>query len=80
MSLLSRRWLCESKPLIPSPATRSRIPKDTLNVIEGSGENALKIYFESDESKKVYLEIETEHPGEDFTTNLDNPQPMGKET
>lgn len=48
-------------------------------VIEGQGEGALKIYFENEENKKAYLEIETEHPGKDFTTNLDNPAPMGKE-
>jgi len=41
--------------------------------IEGEGPNALKIYFDSDDSKKTYLEIETEHPGKDFTVNLNNP-------
>jgi len=46
-------------------------------VVEGAGDNALKIYFENEENKKAYLEIATEHPGEDFTTNLDNPQAMG---
>lgn len=49
-------------------------------VIEGSGPDALKIYFESEESKSAYLEIETEHPGRDFTTNLSNPQSMGGDT
>lgn len=42
-------------------------------VIEGKGEGALKIFFENEENKKAYLEIQTEHPGEDFTTNLNNP-------
>lgn len=42
-------------------------------VIEGTGDNALKIYFENEENKKAYLEIQTEHPGKDFTTNLNNP-------
>jgi hypothetical protein len=42
-------------------------------VIEGNENSGLKIYFESEENKKAYLEIETEHPGKDFTTNLDNP-------
>ena len=42
-------------------------------VLEGKGENALKIYIENEENKKAYLEIQTEHPGEDFTTNLNNP-------
>lgn len=48
-------------------------------VIEGSGESALKIYFESEESKQAYLDIAVEHPGKDFTVNLDNPQAMGGE-
>jgi hypothetical protein len=42
-------------------------------VVEGTGENALKIYFESEENKQAYLGIAVEHPGEDFTTNLNNP-------
>lgn len=42
-------------------------------VLEGKGEGALKIYFENEANKKAYLEIQTEHPGEDFTTNLNNP-------
>ncbi len=42
-------------------------------VVEGD----LKIYFESEDSKREYLDIEVEHPGEDFTTNLDNPSGMG---
>lgn len=42
-------------------------------IIEGSGDNALKIYFESEENKKAYLGIDVEHPGENFQTNLDNP-------
>lgn len=54
-------------------------PEGYPYVIEGEGEGALKIYFENEENKKAYLEIETEHPGRDFTTNLDNPAPMGKE-
>ncbi len=37
----------------------------------------LKIYFESDESKRVYMDIEVEHPGEDFEHSLDNPVGMG---
>jgi hypothetical protein len=44
-----------------------------LGIIEGEGKNALKIYFESEESKKAYLDIEVEHPGQDFETNLNNP-------
>lgn len=48
-------------------------------VIEGEGEHALKIYFESEETKREYLGIQTEHPGKDFQTNLDNPARMGQE-
>jgi hypothetical protein len=51
---------------VPNPATHPF-------VIEGAGENALKIYFENEDNKKAYLEIATEHPGKDFTTNLNNP-------
>ncbi len=40
-------------------------------------EGGLKIYFESDESKQVYMDIEVEHPGDDFEHSLDNPVSMG---
>ena len=48
-------------------------PEGRPFVVEGKGENALKIYFENEDNKKAYLEIQTEHPGEDFTTNLNTP-------
>ncbi len=54
-----------------------RDPERHPFVIEGTGANALKIYFESDETKQIYLGIAVEHPGKDFTTNLDNPVSMG---
>jgi hypothetical protein len=54
-------------------------PEGRPFVIEGSGEDALMIYFENEENKQTYLDIAVEHPGEDFTTNLDNPAPMGGE-
>ena len=41
-------------------------------VVEGEGDNALKIYFENEENKNTYLGIEVEHPGEDIETSLDN--------
>ncbi len=61
------------------PITMNDVPDPEGHpfVIEGEGENAIKIYFESEETKRQYLDIEVEHPGEDFSTNLDNPQPMG---
>ena len=37
----------------------------------------IKIYFESEDSKRTYLDIEVENPAEDFDTNLDNPAAMG---
>jgi hypothetical protein len=52
-------------------------PETHPYVIEGEGDNALKIYFESEQTKREYLEIAVEHPGEDFSTNLDNPVSMG---
>ncbi len=51
-------------------------PENHPFVVEGEGDTAIKIYFESEETRQAYLDIEVEHPGEDFTTNLDNPQPM----
>lgn len=50
-----------------------RDPEGHPFVIEGSGEAALKIYFESEETKRAYLDIPVEHPGKDFTFNLNNP-------
>jgi hypothetical protein len=43
-------------------------------IVEGEGDTAIKIYFESEETKREYMDIAVEHPGEDFSTNLDNPQ------
>ena len=37
----------------------------------------LKIYFESEASKREFEDIEVEHPGSDFEHNLDNPASMG---
>lgn len=45
-------------------------------VIEGSGENAVKIYFELEESKPAYLDIEVERPDKK-QSNLDDPVKMG---
>lgn len=45
-------------------------------LVEGEGPNAIKIYFESEDTKREYMDISVEHPGSDFSTNLDNPQPM----
>lgn len=56
--------------------------KDLANapfVVDGSGDSALKIFFESEENKRAYLDIEVEHPGNDLSISLDNPAPMGGE-
>jgi len=37
----------------------------------------LKIYFESEQSRQAFMDIEVEHPGADFQHNLDNPAAMG---
>ena len=60
------------------PITMNDVPNPEAHpfVVEGEGDSALKIYFESEETKREYLDIAVEHPGEDFQTNLDNPQPM----
>ena len=57
------------------PITLHDVPNPEQHpfIVEGSGANALKIYFESEENKRAYLAIAVEHPGEDFETNLDNP-------
>lgn len=61
------------------PITLKDVPNPESHpfVIEGEGESAVKIFFESEDTKKAYLDIEVEHPGSDFTTNLDNPVSMG---
>ncbi len=61
----------------PITGNTIRDPAGHPFVVEGSGDGALKIYFESEESRRMYLEIEVEHPGKDFRTNLDNPVSMG---
>ena len=38
-------------------------PEGHLFVIEGTGEDALKIFFESEESKQSYIDIQVEHSG-----------------
>lgn len=49
-------------------------PENSPFVIEGQGDTAIKIYFENEHNRREYLDIAVEHPGEDFTVNLDNPQ------
>lgn len=50
-----------------------RNPESHPFIVEGNGDSALKIYFESEETKRIFLDIPVEHPGKDFTTNLNNP-------
>jgi hypothetical protein len=42
-------------------------------IVEGKSDNALKIHFESEATKKGYPAIAIEHPREDFETNPDKP-------
>ncbi|MDH3527329.1 MAG: hypothetical protein OEN52_10950 [Gammaproteobacteria bacterium] len=42
-------------------------------VIEGKGHLAIKVYFESKQTRRRYLDIEVENPGQDLRYNLDNP-------
>ncbi|WP_455200862.1 hypothetical protein [Kaarinaea lacus] len=56
----------------PISLTDVQNPETHPFVVEGEGENALKIYFENEENKNIYLGIDVEHPGEDFENNLDN--------
>lgn len=42
-------------------------------VVEGEGDNALKIYFENEENKAIYLELDAQHPDVDLETNTDDP-------
>lgn len=44
-------------------------------IIEGEGHLAVKIYFESDETRRCYLNTEIEHPDRDFRYSIDNPDP-----
>lgn len=46
-------------------------------LVEGQGDTAVKIYFESEQTRQAYMDIEVEHPGKDFVHNLDNPAAMG---
>ncbi len=50
-------------------------PEGHLFIVEGIGDGALRIYFESEESRRTYQDIEVGHPGKDFKINLDNPAP-----
>lgn len=63
----------------PIAGVTIREPQGHPFVIEGEGGGALKISFENEDSKKAYLEIETEHPEENFEHNLDNPVSMGRD-
>ena len=38
-------------------------------IIEGEGDNALKIYFENEENKNTYLGFEAEGSGENVATD-----------
>lgn len=50
-------------------------PETKPFVVEGHGHLAVKIYFESEETRRAYLDMEVERHDQNFTTNLDNPDP-----
>lgn len=41
-------------------------PESHPFLVEGEGEYALKIYFESEATKRAYLETQDDLPGDDF--------------
>ncbi len=51
-------------------------PDDRPYVVEGEGDAALKIYFESEETRQQYLGIGTEHPEQGLGRTLDDPAPL----
>ncbi len=61
----------------PITGNMIRNPEGHPFIVEGSGDGALKIYFESEESRREYLDTGVGHPGKDLNTNLDHPLAMG---
>ncbi len=45
-------------------------------VVEGAGDDALKVYFESEDTRQQYLKVGTEHPEQGMEHTLDNPAPL----
>lgn len=45
-------------------------------VVEGEGDDSLKIYFESEDTRAQYLKLGTEHPEQELGRTLDNPAPL----
>lgn len=45
-------------------------------VVEGRGHLAIKIYFESEETRRIYLDITVEYPRNRFALGKDNPHPQ----
>ena len=43
------------------------------HVVEGSGNGNLNIYFESEATRKAYLDIPVQRPATEHRLNLDNP-------
>ena len=48
-------------------------PESHPFVVEGDGDNALKIYFENEENRQDYLGIEMENLDDDSESILDDP-------
>lgn len=48
-------------------------PKYRPHVIEGDASNELTIYFETDATRRAYLDITVERPEEELSRTLSNP-------
>lgn len=55
------------------------VTERTPFVIEGSGEDALKIYFDSDENRQIYLDVELEALGDHSVEVFNRTTAMGRE-
>lgn len=50
-------------------------PEQHPFVIKGEGRNAVKIYFESEETRQAYIGNAAKHPDADLTSRFDHPRP-----
>lgn len=48
-------------------------PETKPFIVEGEGHLAVKIYFESEETRRAYLDMEVVRHDHKFSTKLDNP-------
>ncbi|MHB1530478.1 MAG: hypothetical protein ACYDDA_06450 [Acidiferrobacteraceae bacterium] len=60
----------------PTTGYTTQSPDGRPYVIEGEGPDAIKVYFESEETRAEYLRVAKEHPEQDWKSTLDNPAPQ----